>query len=72
MYKSAHRGVISLIPKKGKDPMIIKNWRPLMLLNVDCKIISKMLTIRLRDYLEIVISDHQTAYMPGRFIGLNI
>ena len=28
------RGVIILIPKKGKNPMKLKNWRPITLLNL--------------------------------------
>ena len=35
---SMRRGVISLIPKKYKDGSLIKNWRPLTLLNTDFKI----------------------------------
>ena len=35
---SARRGIINLIPKKGKDPFLIKNWRPITLLNYDYKI----------------------------------
>ena len=29
------RGVLTLIPKKGKDITSLKNWRPLSLLNTD-------------------------------------
>ena len=29
--------------KKGKDKRYIKNWRPIFLLNVDAKIISKVM-----------------------------
>jgi hypothetical protein len=32
------RGVINLIPKKDKDPRLIKNWRPISLLNTDYKL----------------------------------
>ena len=35
------RGVISLIPKK-KDPLNLKNWRPLSLLNQDYKLLAKL------------------------------
>jgi hypothetical protein len=31
------RGVINLIPKKNKDPRLLKNWRPISLLNTDCQ-----------------------------------
>ena len=41
LYLSARRGIVSLIPKKDKDPMLIKNWRPITLLNTDHKNINK-------------------------------
>ena len=36
--------------KKGKDKRLIKNWRPISLLNVDYKIALKALTERLKDF----------------------
>ena len=33
LFRSARRGVISLIPKKGKNPLLIGSWRPICLLN---------------------------------------
>ena len=72
LYRSGHKGVISLIPKKGKSPELLKNWHPLMLLNTDHKIITKMLTNRLKIFLKKVIGTQQTGYVPGRFIGLTI
>ena len=38
---SANMGVISLIPKAGKDTRFVKNLRPITLLNSDYKIIEK-------------------------------
>ena len=32
---SQRRGIISLIPKKEKNPWFLKNWRPISLLNAD-------------------------------------
>ena len=72
LYRSARRGIISLIPKEGKDPLLIGNWRPLTLLNTDHKIITKMLTNRLKEYLSQVIGVQQTGYVPGRYIGINL
>lgn len=34
-YSSQRQGVIRLIPKKDKDLLYLKNWRPVSLLNVD-------------------------------------
>ena len=35
LHISARRGVLSLIPKKDKDILHIKNWRPLTMLTID-------------------------------------
>ena len=36
-----NQGIISLLPKKKNDILSINNWRPVSLLNVDCKIATK-------------------------------
>ncbi len=66
------RGVITLIPKKDKDPHYIKNWRPLTLLNCDYKILANTLTNRLKACLQKLIHSDQTGFMKNRFIGENI
>ena len=38
---SQRRGVITLIPKEDGSLLEISNWRPVTLLNVDCKIATK-------------------------------
>ena len=37
------RGLISLLPKKDKDRLLLKNWRPVTLPNTDYKILAKAL-----------------------------
>ncbi|WVZ54242.1 hypothetical protein U9M48_005067 [Paspalum notatum var. saurae] len=60
-------GVITLIPKV-KGATNIKQFRPICLLNVIYKIITKVLTIRLTKVADSVISENQTAFIPGRNI----
>ena len=48
---------------------LIQNWRPISLLNVDLKILSKALANRIKKYLPFLISSNQTAYVEGRFIS---
>ena len=66
---SQRQAVIKLIEKKDKDKRFIENWRPISLLNVDYKIISKALAERLKKTLPVLISCQQSAYVPNRFIG---
>ena len=69
---SQKQAVVTLIEKKGRDKRYIKNWRPISLLNVDAKIISKILATRLKKVISQLISSDQTAYVPGRFIGESV
>ena len=62
--------VIVLIPK-GKDPQSLKNYRPISLCNVIYKVISKCLVNRLRPFLDDIISETQSAFIPGRLITDN-
>ncbi|KAJ3595539.1 hypothetical protein NHX12_004842 [Muraenolepis orangiensis] len=59
MPVSCRRAVITLLPKKG-NLQDIKNWRPVSLLCVDCKLLSKALATRLGRAVEQVIHRDQT------------
>ena len=58
------RAVIKLIEKRT-DKRYIRNWRPISLLNVDVKLISKGLALRLKNVLPEIISPNQNAYMKN-------
>ena len=66
------RAILTLLPKPGKDIRLLKNWRPLSLLNTDYKILTKLLASRLQKVLPNIISEDQTGYIKGRYIGENI
>ena len=72
LFTSQKQAVITLIQNKGKDKCNIQNWRPISLLNVDAKLISKVLAMCLEKVTDKVIRPDQTAYIPGRFIGESI
>lgn len=69
---SQRRGIISLIPKKSKDKTILENLRPISLLNVDYKILTKVIAKRIENVLPTLINLDQTGYVKGRYIGENI
>ena len=62
------QAIIKLIDKKDRDRRYIKNWRPISLLNVDVKIASKALALRLEKVLPNIIHADQYAYVKGRTI----
>ena len=45
------RGIISLLPKGRKSPLLLKNWRPITLLNCDYKIAAKAIAFRVKNVL---------------------
>ena len=45
---SQRQAIIKLIEKKDRDKRYIKHWRPISLLDVDTKIISKALAAKLK------------------------
>ena len=70
MSETQRVSAIRIIYKKG-DPTEMKNYRPISLLNVDVKIITKALAMRLADALPEIIHNNQKC-IPGRHIVNNI
>ena len=69
---SQRQGVIKLIPKKDANLHLIKNWRPLTLLNCDYKIATKAITNRIKSVIPQLINNDQTDFLKDKFIGENI
>lgn len=65
-------GVVVTIPKKNEDPHVIANRRPITLLNVDYKLLSKILTARLSKCMGSLIDKGQVGFMKNRLIFDNI
>ena len=58
---SQRQAIIKLIAKNDHNKRYIKNWRPISLLNVDTKILSKAISNKLRTVLPALISSQQIA-----------
>lgn len=71
MTRTMRHGIISLIYKKG-DKRQLKNWRPISLLNVDYKMLARVMANRLKYVLPNIISASQTCCVAGRDISENI
>ena len=72
MHQTSMKGILNLIPKPGKDSRDINNLRPITLLNVDYKIIEKVLANRMRNAMQEIIHTDQKGFLPGRRISCNI
>ena len=68
------QGIIKLIPKKDAKPYmyLVKNWRPISLLNSDYKVVAKAIANHLKQVLPNLIDNDHTGFLKGRFIGENI
>ena len=55
--------------KKDRYRRFIKNWKSILLLNVDLKLISKVLASRLKSVISTIVNENQVAYVNNRFIS---
>ena len=60
-----------IFTKRG-DMKYFKNWRPISLLNVDYKILSKVITLHLSHVMASIMQPDQTCSVPGRSIASNV
>lgn len=71
MASSQRQSVITLLDK-NKNRLLLKNWRPISLLNTDYKVLSKAIANRLVQVLPSIIHSNQSGYVKGRRIQDNI
>uniref|UniRef100_A0AAQ5YHX5 Reverse transcriptase domain-containing protein n=1 Tax=Amphiprion ocellaris TaxID=80972 RepID=A0AAQ5YHX5_AMPOC len=70
--RDVNSALISLLLKRGKDPVECANYRPLSLLNADLKIYAKLLARRLQPFMTEVVHCDQTGFIKSRLATDNM
>lgn len=71
LLKQWNAANLVLIPKK-LNASLPSDFRPISCLNTIYKVISKLLASRLKEILPIMVSNSQSAFLPGRLLAENV
>ena len=69
---SLYEGTITLIPKPGKTTHKKENYKPVSMMNIDAKILNKLLGNRIQQHIKKLIYHDQIGFIPRMLVFFNV